>query len=81
MAAPHVAGLAALIHAERPSFGPDQVAQLLTETAQDLGSPDKDEYTGWGRIDAYRALVRLEAQFHSYLPIIQIDNREYAPLR
>lgn len=81
MAAPHVAGLAALIYAERPIFGPDQVAQLLTETAQDLGSPGKDEYTGWGRIDAYRALVRLEAQFNSYLPIIQIDNREYAPLR
>jgi subtilisin family serine protease len=73
MAAPHVAGLAALVYAQRPAFSPDQVAQLLQNTAQDMGEPGWDQYTGWGRIDAYRALSGLQAQFlHTYLPLIYV---------
>jgi subtilisin family serine protease len=81
MAAPHVAGLAALIYAERPTFAPDQVAQLLIETAQDIDSTGWDANTGWGRIDAYRALARLEARFHYYLPIVQVGTRRIESLR
>jgi len=68
MATPHVAGLAALIYAQEPTLTPDQVAQLLKETAQDMDEPGWDPYTGWGRIDAYRALARMNAQFYYYFP-------------
>jgi len=70
MAAPHVAGLAALVYAQEPTLTPDQVAQLLKETAQDIGNPGWDPYTGWGRIDAFRALTRMNAQFTYYFPFV-----------
>jgi subtilisin family serine protease len=72
MAAPHVAGLAALIYAQRPAFGPDQVAQILQESAQDIGDPGWDPFTGWGRIDAYRALAGMQTLHTYYFPVVQI---------
>jgi subtilisin family serine protease len=69
MAAPHVAGLAAVLLAQRPGLTPEQITQRLAETAHDLGEPGWDPYTGWGRIDAYAALAtRLE--FNYYFPIV-----------
>ena len=72
MAAPHVAGLAALTYAQSPKLNPDQVAQQLKETAQDMDDPGWDPYTGWGRIDAYSALARMQAQFKYYFPIAEL---------
>ncbi|MFQ6057680.1 MAG: S8 family peptidase [Anaerolineae bacterium] len=57
MAAPHVAGLAALVWAADPHLTPDQVATVIQFTAIDLGDPGPDEYHGYGRIDAYAAVV------------------------
>ncbi len=57
-AAPHVAGLAALIWSVSPSLSNDQVEQIIEETAVDLGVPGRDDVFGYGRIDAYRALAR-----------------------
>jgi subtilisin family serine protease len=73
MAAPHVAGLAALLYAQSPEWTPDQVAQLLKETAQEMDSPGWDPYTGWGRIDAYRALLKTQPQLHLFFPIIEVS--------
>ncbi len=56
MAAPHVAGLAGLILSLHPDWTPDQVRSTLTGSADDLGSPGRDDYYGYGRINAYRAL-------------------------
>jgi len=56
MAAPHVAGLAALLIARYPNYTPDQVASAILDNAQDLGENGWDEYYGCGRIDAYQAL-------------------------
>jgi subtilisin family serine protease len=72
MATPHVAGLAALIYAQEPTLTPDQVAQLLKETAQDIGDPGWDPYTGWGRIDALWVLVKMGVVRLHYLPVIQL---------
>lgn len=58
MAAPHVSGAAALLLAYSPDLKPWEVERLLTNTAQDIGSPGFDEYTGWGRLDVYKALIR-----------------------
>jgi subtilisin family serine protease len=73
MAAPHVAGLAALIYAQSPDLSPGQVAQLLRETAQDMDTSGWDPYTGWGRIDAYRALSKTQTQLELYFPFIEVS--------
>jgi thermitase len=57
MAAPHVAGLAALIRSFNPSLRNDEVRSLIESTADDLGAPGRDDYFGFGRINAARALA------------------------
>jgi subtilisin family serine protease len=69
VATPHVAGLAALIWSVRPDLANDQVAQVITQTACDLGEPGWDEFYGWGRIDAYQALLSV-TRFKLYLPSV-----------
>lgn len=59
MATPHVAGLAALIVSQNPSRTPADVEDLIKSTAVDLGSPGRDNYYGYGRINLYEALSRL----------------------
>jgi subtilisin family serine protease len=75
MAAPHVAGLAALLLAKEPALTPAQVAQTMQETAQDMDERGWDPQTGWGRIDAYRALARFQTQLQTYLPLIPVNHR------
>jgi hypothetical protein len=53
---PIVAGLAALIFSTNPNLTPKQVEQILKSTAVDLGEPGYDNYYGWGRINASKAL-------------------------
>jgi hypothetical protein len=61
-ATPHVAGVAALVKAARPSLTPVQVRQLLIATADDLsggktdGRAGWDQYTGYGRVNAFEAV-------------------------
>lgn len=57
MAAPHAAGVAALVVASRPSFTNEEVRQVLQLSADDLGSPGFDPYTGAGRLNAAKALA------------------------
>jgi hypothetical protein len=56
MATPHVAGLAALIWSEYPSYTNNQVESRIERTALDLGVPGWDQYYGHGRINAQAAL-------------------------
>jgi subtilisin family serine protease len=57
MAAPHVAGLAALLFAQHPEWAPAEVEARMEETAVDLGARGPDQYFGAGRIDVGRALT------------------------
>jgi subtilisin family serine protease len=79
MATPHVAGLAALLCSQRPDYTGAQVTQQLESSAQDIGSPGWDEYTGWGRIDASRALSVTHDSHTIYLPIGTIGQDESWP--
>lgn len=56
MAAPHAAGLAALLLAQHPDWGPQQVQERMEKTALDLGPKGRDHWFGAGRIDAAAAL-------------------------
>lgn len=59
MAAPHVAGVAALMKAVNPALTPAQFESLLVGGAltQDLGPAGRDDQFGHGLLDAYRAVV------------------------
>jgi thermitase len=56
MSTPHVAGLAALIWSVCPEMTNADLRGVLQTTAQDLGAPGWDQYYGYGRIDAERAV-------------------------
>ena len=59
MAAPHVAGVAALvIQANGGSLHPDQVRTILQRSADDLGKPGNDDFYGAGRVNALRAVLQ-----------------------
>lgn len=55
-AAPHVAGIAALVAEASPGLDSVQVQQLVHATALDLNGPGYDLTYGWGRIDAFDAI-------------------------
>jgi subtilisin family serine protease len=56
MAAPIVAGVAALIMEENPNLSADDVADILDKTAVDIMNKGKDVDTGYGLVDAYAAV-------------------------
>lgn len=56
MAAPHVAGVAALVAAKRR--GAEQIAKIVVESARDLGPPGRDSVYGYGVVDAAGAVNR-----------------------
>ncbi|MCM2677753.1 S8 family peptidase [Alkalicoccobacillus plakortidis] len=57
MASPHV-GLAALIRSINPSLTNDEVYEIIRSTANDLGTPGKDNYYGYGEINAEAAIKK-----------------------
>jgi len=66
MACPHVAGLAALLWSYKPSLTNAQLRDSLHSAVDDLGTPGKDIYFGYGRINAYKALVPSPPQMWQY---------------
>jgi subtilisin family serine protease len=57
-AAPHVAGVAALvIGAHGGQMNPDAVEAILRASADDLGQPGVDDFYGHGRVNAARAVA------------------------
>lgn len=57
VAAPFVAGAAALVLSVNPALTPDQVRDMICRTADDLGAPGWDQYYGWGRVNLYQAVL------------------------
>ena len=60
MAAPHVAGLGALLKSLKSWLTVDEIMDVIRFSADDINStefPGKDEYIGYGRINMEKALV------------------------
>jgi subtilisin family serine protease len=53
---PHVTGVVGLLAAVRPELTDDDFQHIIRESADDLGAPGPDTLTGWGRLNAARAL-------------------------
>jgi subtilisin family serine protease len=71
-AAPHVAGAAALIRSLRRDLREAEVRNLLLRNADDLYDPGLDWLTGWGRLNAARAVeaARKLPRPPIYLPFV-----------
>jgi len=74
MAAPHVAGVAALILALSPGLSPAQVRSQIERTATHLGSSAFDPQFGWGVVNAAAALGALVPNNYGQVQITVQDN-------
>lgn len=64
LATPIVSGIAAMLFARHPSATPSDVRTAMTSSAIDLGAKGRDDYFGYGRIDAKRAVETLDRIMH-----------------
>jgi len=56
---PLVAALAGLIKSVNPNLAASQIANVITSSSDDLGTPGRDDYYGYGRINAANALCQV----------------------
>jgi subtilisin family serine protease len=69
MATPHASGVAALLLSVDSSLSPDQIRDVLESTAEDLGAAGRDNYFGYGLIDARAALESVSPPVHLLLTV------------
>jgi hypothetical protein len=55
-AAPHAAGLAALLRQALPAWGPTEIYALMESSAVDMEAPGYDFDSGWGLVDGLAAI-------------------------
>ncbi len=87
MAAPHVAGLVALILQQNPEMKPLSVKELLIKTAEDRNTPGWDPDFGWGLVDAWETFSLLSTcsdgdlgfVFHKNLPAPNWKSEDIIP--
>lgn len=68
LAAPQVAGVAALVLSRNPSLTNGQVRGIIQSTAHDLGNPGWDPFYGFGQVNAYQAVLRARSDSGSPSP-------------
>lgn len=77
MAAPHVAGVIALLKSAEPTLTESQITNILTTTTQTTHLYNlPNSVNGWGHLDAYAALFPYADAHHKlFLPFIAQQNR------
>ncbi len=66
MACPHIAGVIALMKDANPDLTPEEIKQVLMDTAVDLGDMGEDNTYGWGIVDAYEAVNMAFSMLEGY---------------
>ena len=56
MSAPIVSGIVAIMKSKNPNATVDEIKSALYSTADDIGRPGKDSYTGYGKVNALKAV-------------------------
>lgn len=79
-ACPVAAGVAALILSLEPELTNVGVRHFLERSAKDLGDPGRDDYYGWGRVDARAALDMVLAKRSDLNNDWRVDSRDFALL-
>jgi len=79
-ACPIAAGVAALILSVEPTLTSDDVRHFLERSAKDLGDPGRDDYYGWGRVDARAALDMVLAKRADLNNDWRVDLKDFALL-
>lgn len=77
MAAPHVAGVAALVWSHFPSKTAKEVRKALYDSAKDLGTQGRDDYYGFGLVQAdiaYEFLAGLRTATPTVTPVECFDS-------
>ncbi len=72
----HVSALAALILSVNPGLTNKEVRTIIDNTAQDIGSPGRDIFYGYGRPNFYRALLAAQTikNYRGLSDIVTLDN-------
>lgn len=71
---PIAAGVAALVLSYAPSLSAANLVRVLETNADDLGAVGYDQYFGWGRVNAYRALVGSGTTVDTTPPTVAISS-------
>ena len=79
-ACPVAAGVAALILSVEPELTNEEVRHFLCRSAKDLGDPGRDDYYGWGRVDARAALDMVLAKRADLNNDWKVDEQDLAIL-
>ncbi len=56
MASPHINGVVALMREANPNLTPEEIKQIIYDTAFNLGPAGEDNDYGWGMVDAFEAV-------------------------
>jgi subtilisin family serine protease len=78
MAAPHVAGVAGLVKATYPNYTPDQIAEQIRISSDNIDAlnPSHKGLLGFGRINAYRSLTISSPSVRIISKELNDDNRD-----
>jgi alpha-tubulin suppressor-like RCC1 family protein len=77
---PIAAGVAALLLSLEPNLTDDEVRHFLERSAKDLGAPGRDDYYGYGRVDARAALDMVLAKRADLNDDWKVDFSDFAVL-
>lgn len=80
-ASPIVAGVAALLLSKDTTLKVEEVDQILKKTADDLETSGWDIYTGWGRVNAYKALSLGRSAITQYPAVAKSMPNPFYPVK
>jgi thermitase len=74
-ASPIAASVAALVLSVKPSLSASALVSLLEQNTDDLGTPGFDQYFGYGRVNAYKAVLAASSvAVDSTPPVVSISS-------
>ncbi len=79
MAAPHVAGVAALLIQANPNLSVDQLEQTLISSAEPLGSNIPNNDTGYGLVNAFTAVLQVTQNGVLQGSVVSAENNQGIP--